>query len=272
MNPDSPPRSLTGELVAKGFVPFAFGASTNLRRLDPAPFGHALTMIDAEDPANLPFHDLMLRLNQHAYGGLGMPAWVQLDCALLPSAFVGWALPGHALPEELRASLAAPSDDTLVPVAEALAVPKATPEHWVTWSLCSVMRGHDLGFRAKLLALAAFRCTRATGIVQLDNPALRIHTRFGPLRLLSTWVPYHTRPEMTALYRLELPVSRLASLDRGETVALPEVERWLPTADHEARRQMDVALRSGDETWWLLHPGLALHRGRPCHPLSSWLI
>ena len=243
----------TRRLRDAGFVPFAFGAGSNLDALDLAPFGVPLVRCDAEDPRWLPMHAQLLRLNALAYGGMSMPAWVQLDCGVLPSAFLGWGLPAERVPAALREGLEVRGDEPLVPVAEALAVPSATPGRWVSWSLCSVVAGFDLGFASKLLSLAATRARSATGIVQLDGPALRVHTRFGPLWIEQPVVPYHTKPETTVIYRLDTP--DLDALDRGVSPAAPPADRWLDPADLPTRREMDRQSRAGTHTYQILPPG-----------------
>jgi hypothetical protein len=192
--------------LARGLVPFAFGRSTNLDALDLTPLGVPLRPIAAERPASHRFHTLLHRMNAHAFGGMGMPMWVQLDCAALPSAFIGFAAAASQLPDALARALDAHGDE-LVPVAEALCVPSATPATWVSVSLAAVLPGLGLGLASKLLGLTACRVERALGVTQYDNIALRTHTRLGPLVIVEPQAPFHTRAESTFLYELQRPAA-----------------------------------------------------------------
>ncbi|HMV68880.1 MAG TPA: hypothetical protein PKA64_18675, partial [Myxococcota bacterium] len=107
-------------------------------------------------------------------------------------------------PPPLRARLGAGPDD-LTPVAEALCVPSATPGTWVSVSLASVLPGLGLGLACKLLGLVACGARRALGVTQYDNPALRTHTRLGPLVIVEPTVPLHSRPDATFLYEITRP-------------------------------------------------------------------
>lgn len=247
--------SRLADLIARGFAPFAFGAADNLARLDPTPLGAPLLLLAAEDPDHADLHRTLNRLNGLAYGGadLAMPLWVQLDCGLLPSAFVGFAQRRSALPEALRHDLdPRGGPDAWVPVSEAIAVPSLVPGRFVSFSLASLVPG--LGFATKLLALAATRCREAVGVAQYDNPALRLHARFGRLELLQARALGHRHPDRTCVYRLRVDPDRLTRLDRGERAPDVVPDRWLDPADPEALAALDVAVRSG-ERWDVVAPG-----------------
>lgn len=242
-------------LIDLGFRPFAFGASANLRRLVVAPLGVPLTLLPAEGDAALPMHRALWRMNQHAYGGLGMPAWVQLDCGVLPSAFVGWMRRADALPAELRAVLDADaSDDQFLPVAESLAIPTAEPGTWMSYSLCAALPGFGLGLLSKSLALAAYGCERALGVAQYDNSAVRIHCRFGPLHLREARVPFHDKAARTFVYSLDLrdpSVIERALRPHGEA---PTPDLWLDPSDAAACAALNARVRNG-EAVCILPPG-----------------
>jgi hypothetical protein len=192
---------MTPELPA-WLVPFAFGARANLARLDLSPAGGPLLPIAGDDPAEERFHELLNRMNAHAFGGMGMPMWVQLDCGVLPSAFIGFAAHPSSLPASLCHALGVTANDQLVPVAEALAVPTVVPGRWMSVSMASVLPGYGLGWRAKSMCLDAVRAVESIGITQYDNPAIRAHLRLGALEVLTPAVRAHSRPDITFIYRL----------------------------------------------------------------------
>lgn len=247
------------ELVSEGYVPFAFGNRRNLEELHPAPFGESLHMIAADDPKNLHYHTAINRLNGLAYGGkdMGMPRWVQIDCGILPSAFVGFALPAEELPEKLKWQMDIHDESGLVPVAEAISIPTVQPGKYTSFSMCSVIPGKQLGYAAKLLSLKAYGCRRTLGVAQFDNFALRIHTRFGALSIDEPLVPYHTCPENTFVYSCDLRGGQvLDMLERGDVVGDErEPTFWLDSRDTDTMVEMARKVRAGAARYLLLPPG-----------------
>jgi hypothetical protein len=259
---------LLSSLAQRGYVPFAFGASSNLDRLDTRPLGVPLRRLDAADPANASFHRLLNKMNGLAYGGMGMPLWVQFDCGVLPSAFIGWGRGARDLPERLRHGLGLVGDEPLVPIAEALSVPSATPGQWVSWSMCSVLPGSQLGFASKLVSLAAYKAESTLGVAQYDNGSLRIHTRFGPLELVQPMASGHTWPERTFVYRLDLrDPTWLKSLADGATLPADAPTMLLDPDDVGKLRQIDARVRAGTHRYWLLPPGRVLEGDRWLNPI-----
>ncbi len=250
---------LIASLVESGLTPFAFGHEANLRMLHPSPFGADLLMLPADDPANLAFHHFVNRLNGVAYGGkdMGMPAWVQIDCGILPSAFIGFAVPARELPERLKWTLDLGSYDGLVPISEAISIPTAQPGRWMSYSMSTVLPGRGIGYASKVLSLRAYGCRSTLGVAQFDNFALRIHTRFGALEIVEPHVPYHTCPTNSFVYALDLRGGHvLDQLERGGTVA-DEREPTFMLDAHDTARMLDMAERSrtGKARYWLLPPG-----------------
>ncbi|MEL6179311.1 MAG: hypothetical protein AAFS10_10170 [Myxococcota bacterium] len=179
---------------------------------------HNPMVFDPLDPDALPFFRWVNAGNHLAYAGLGMPAWVQLDCCTLPSAMIGLALPIDALPKGLldplnaqvarlfgdEAALEAQRWTGLVPISSYCATPSWTPGTVVGFSLFSLIRGARLAVPTKALALKGYGCTRQIGITQYTNPALRTHTALGPLAVTHPRAWPHSLPERTFVYQLIL--------------------------------------------------------------------
>ena len=183
------------------------------------------------------FFDLVNAANAKAFGDMGMPAWVQLDCATLPTAMVGFAarkrhldqMGLHSLVVDLarRAGLAADDDpddglddDDLVPLAEYCALPTPDVGHVVGFSLFSLVPG--LGLRAKAAGLFAMEARVQTGVTQTTNTALKTHCRLGPLVVEKRGVQVHSKPGTTIVYRLQVPPpSTLAALAVGALTRVP---------------------------------------------------
>jgi len=251
---------IISSLVSEGFTPYAFGRTRNLALLHPSPFGADLEMLSADDPNNLRFHDLINRLNGLAYGGkdMGMPAWVQIDCGILPSAFIGFAMPAQQIPERLKWDLDLGGYDGLVPISEAISIPTAEPGRWMSYSMSSVISGKKIGYASKVLSLRAYGCRSTLGVAQFDNYALRMHTRFGPLEIVEPHVPYHTCPENSFVYALDLRGGHVLDiLERGGVVDdAREPSFLLHAQDTEKMVVMADRVRAGTHRYWLLSPGV----------------
>lgn len=200
-------------------VPFVFGhgawCAAWRERIDLRSVGaadcDAAVAIDVLDDDAVSFFAVVNAANARAFSGLAMPAWVQLDCATLPTAMVGFAAKKRDLVEhhaalvsdvEARAGVVV-DDDALVPLAEYCALPTPEAGHVVGFSLFSLLPG--LGLRAKALGLLAMQAQVQTGVTQFDNTALSTHCRFGPLVVEKRSVQVHSKPGTTLVYRLQVP-------------------------------------------------------------------
>lgn len=202
---------------------------------------HDAVALDVLDPAHAPFFERLRLANAHAFGDIGMPAWVQLDCATLPTAMIGFARRARDLAPSLRpifASTGEHHDDDLVPVAEYCALPTPVVDEVVGFSLFSLEPG--LGLRAKAMALLAYGARRQLGMTQRDNTALKTHCRLGVLDIVQVGVAVHSRPLTTLVYRLDVPDEQtLAAIARGELVRVP-------TSTAKNQRRPLIALQAGD--------------------------
>jgi hypothetical protein len=216
--------------VTAPLVPFVFGHGPWLEgwraRVPTMTDASDAVVVDVLAPDNVPFFKLMLAGNARAFGDIGMPAWVQLDCATLPTAMIGFARRAGdidaAVVDDLvgRAGLAAIGTEQLVPLAEYTALCTPAAGDVVGFSLFSLLPG--LGLRAKALGLLVMGARHQTGITQIDNVALRTHARFGPLEVVRLGVEVHSRPTTTLVYRLVVPDEEsLRALARGEHNRVP---------------------------------------------------
>jgi len=237
------------------YVPFVFGhgvwCGAFAARVPAMDDASPVVVVDVLEPSSAPFFALLLAGNARAFGDMGMPAWVQLDCATLPTAMIGFAVRARALDPSVRADLVARAglggidDDALVPVAEYTALCTPEPGHVVGFSLFSLVPG--LGLRAKAMALQAMGARRQTGITQRDNTALRTHARFGPLTIVQVGVAVHSKPKTTLVYELGVPSDdTLVELARGTRTRVPYAgqTRERPT-DHLQRGDVVVDVDVG---------------------------
>jgi hypothetical protein len=227
-------------------IPFVFGhgswTETWQKRIPAMADADDAVFIDVLDPQTTPFFKLMIAANAKAFGDMGMPAWVQLDCATLPTAMIGFARRAAAVDAALRADLeeragVVVDDDALIPLAEYTAL--CTPEAGtvVGFSLYSLEAG--LGLRAKAMGLLAMKATTQQGITQLDNSALKTHSRLGPLHILRVGVDVHSRPKTTLIYRLKVPAADVLAAFAAGT-------RRSVVYEGQTRRKARTALVAGD--------------------------
>lgn len=239
--------------------PFLVATPDHLARFDRAPFGHPIAPDACIDPLRIsaaPFIELLARLDAITFGAIGMPMprWAFLDVASLPGAIFGLARrrpdADAALCTVLRVD---PAYRGLIPLSMYIAVPAADPSLWIGHNLVS-LREHlpheplrGLGRLTKALALKAFRAGAQIGVTQWDSTALHVHTRMGPLALLTAWTPAHTDP-CTLTYRADLTDESLRALagDPSVTLPCPPPDLWMDTRDLPSMRALQTRLESGE--------------------------
>ena len=139
-----------------------------------------------------------------------------------------------------------------VPVGGYCAAPSAAPGTWVGWSLWSLMPAVGLGQAAKALALSAYR-------TQYDNSALKVHTRFGPLRILVATVPFHTSPG-SFVYESDFT-------DGAGAAAGKEPSFLLDPFDYDRQAAMQKAVEAGRSEFYVLAPGHLTENGTTYVPI-----
>lgn len=254
--------------VADGYGLWLASNREVLARLDLSPAGVAVTGLDflAAQPADRDWTvaDLMRVynvLNATSFGEKGIPLqdWVMIDLGLLPSAFLLMTLPfarAAALaadpqaPPRVRAILPAVIAEARrldhegpIPVAGYCAAPTPEPGAWVGWSLCSAIPG--LGTTAKGLALIAYRATRLTGVAQFFDPSVRVHRKFGPMRLRRAVLDLHPVAH-TMVYETTV---------FGEEDPSAQPTGWLGARDLLDQRALQARMDRGGEVE-ILSPGL----------------
>jgi hypothetical protein len=258
------------QLPSDGYGLYVASNHDVLERLNTGPFGLAVTPLDFLGPPQPDWSiaDLMRVynvLNATAFGEKGIPLqnWVMIDLGLLPSAFLLITVPaaraaaalagshgseaGEPRPNRVLAAVLAEAErlgyDGPIPVAGYCAAP--TPVHggWVGWSLCSAIRG--LGTTTKGLGLEIYGARTLTGVAQFTDQALRVHRRFGPMRVLAAVLELHPVAH-TLVYRTD--------------VHAPEPEEeptmWMDCRDLDAQREMQAKLDAGTSRFYVLSPGL----------------
>lgn len=226
--------------------PFVIAAAPDALRLP-----QGVRVVDPFESGNAAFCRAMNRANCLAYdgtpevgtcaGALGMPAWVMLDCCLLPAGVFGFETRREFVPKAFAAQLDPDESCEWIGVSEYVALPSTRESEVVGVSLFSFVEGHSLGRRTKALALASLGARTQTGVTQWTSPGLPLHVEFGELRVVTSSVPVHNRAAETFVYRVALPdrdaLLRMFEGDRGQRVLASavatidprgaDVEGWL---------------------------------------------
>ena len=244
------------DALIEGYGTFLVAPADSFAHADTAPFGLDLTWhIDPLAAASGPFLDLLQTLDGLTFGPEGMPMdkWVFYDCSELPGFIYGFATPVETLSDEERALFRVPEGYTgPVPLSMYIAIPMMEPGTWFGHNLASLNRIlphrglHHLGTITKALALKCYKVERFVGATQWTSKALYIHTKFGPLELLTTYTPAHSIHE-TLTYAFDVTdlSLRAAFGDPEAVLERPTPDRHLASDDVATMKAMQEALESG---------------------------
>ncbi|MHC5022545.1 MAG: hypothetical protein ACYTGG_01360 [Planctomycetota bacterium] len=239
--------------------PFLIAPPWHVAHFDRRPFDLPIPDENVLDPTRVQtatFLDRLKTLDELTFGpeGMSMPRWVFYVCAEVPGGVFGFAARAESLPAPVRSRLGLGEGETgLVPLSMWIAIPVRPPGTWVGHNLASLNRVlpelqlTGLATITKALALKAFRCRHQVGATQWDSPALRVHSRFGSMELLTAWTPAHSMPA-TLTYRLELADEPLRSAlgDPDVTISRPAADTEINVEDHGAMRRLQARLEDGE--------------------------
>ncbi len=195
-------------LASAGLSPFIATSRMTLDALDRSPIGRSghIHLLEREEDRS--FHEAFRLANGLGFAPAAkMPNWVLVDCMLMQTAIVGFAIAKKRAPDDLIQAFGSdPSFDLAdldyLPVSAQIAGTSLDCKSLVGYSLFSLRRFLPqvpaLGVVTKALALQVYRAQgrRFIGLTFWDNKALSIQGRFGrPMRIELTTVPiYSTRP------------------------------------------------------------------------------
>lgn len=253
------------EGIHEKLVPYAltFGRNTGHLNLD-LDLHDEIEILHVEDEENAEFCGILNQSNQLAFGGpkdMGMPLWVMLDCAILPSAMVGFMLAADDVPDDLWDLLDLEDDyDGWVPVSEYCAALTVEPGCVSGFSLHSHIANQGIATRTKALALAVLDAKAQIGVTQFANPAIRVHARFGPMEILLHRPAVHTHSEDSFVYRLELPDMKMLESMARDVVEFgvanrPEGVTWSFDPDDERSHVRLATHLSDGGRAWIVSPG-----------------
>jgi hypothetical protein len=168
------------------------------------------------DLQELEFAEQIYFIEERAFGAanMAMPRWVFYDCAVIPGFVAGFAMRTSKLPEAIRQLMYAdprrdPSSEW-TPLSLFIIIPTMAKGQWVAHNLCSVNsilpakdRFYGLGFLSKAFGLWYANVESCCGMTQWSNPALRLHTHYGHMEVVTAYTPVHSHAK-TITYRVQV--------------------------------------------------------------------
>lgn len=230
----------------------ALGAADNQRALCLEPFGHAVEYFDAEKHPDLV--TLYREVNALAFpGALALPGWVLSDLYLMPGAIGLLTCEARFLDIPVRKRLGLRPDDTAIAAAY-LGAPTVHPGTFIGVSLLSLIPRVLAGAWVKALTLRMLGARRLRGVAQWQNPSVRVHTRMGPIRVVSSVPGTHEFKAKSFVYESQLGDDSAWGLAMQRKVEM-QIDAKIPGSDHdELGRVLDRA--EAGESIYVVPPGL----------------
>lgn len=230
----------------------ALGAADNQRALDLAPFGHETVYFPAEKRPDLVA--LYREANQLAFpGALALPGWVLSDLYLLPGAIGLLTCEARYLDVPIRKRLGLRPDDTAIAAAY-LGAPTVHPGTFIGVSLLSLIPRVLAGAWVKALTLRMLGAKRLRGVAQWQNPSVRVHTRMGPIRVVSSVPGTHEFKAKSFVYESTLGDESEWGLAMQRKVEM-RIDARIPGSDHDELGRILERAEAGEEIH-IVPPGL----------------
>jgi hypothetical protein len=163
----------------------------------------------------LEFAEQIYFLEDKAFGAanMTMPRWVFYDCAVIPGFVAGFAMKTAKLPEAIRKVMRVDPDSEWTPLSLFIIIPTMAKGQWVAHNLCAINsllaekdRLYGLGFLSKAFGLWYANVESCCGMTQWDNAALKLHTHYGAMEVVTAYTPVHSHAK-TITYRVQVDTS-----------------------------------------------------------------
>jgi hypothetical protein len=250
------------QLLDAGLVPYVATSEHYLKYLDLSLFGGKEIIRLLENPEHRNFHEAYLVSNSLAFGNpnLKMQNWVYIDCVLMQTAVVGFAIPTAKAPSTLvnhyeRDPWVDADKLDYIPISGQIASLGIDRRTLVGFSLFSLRRQiehidvHKLAHKTKYAALKVYRAEeldKYVGISQYDNKGLLTHTLFGKKMYIDqTTAPLHPLRDMSFTYSMKV------DLDEGRILgdmskSAGDYDFLLKADDLQSKLEMQGRIRNGE--------------------------
>jgi len=242
------------QLLDCKLVPYIATSEILLPHLDLSIFDGREVVKLLEDPNARNFHEAYLVSNSLGFGNpeLKMANWVYIDCVLMQSAVVGFAVKASEAPDTLRSFY---EDDPYVDVdtldyipvsgqIAALGIDGKTLTGFSLFSLRRQLPNWDLPKLATYTKYAALHVYKAhekgqfVGLSQYNNKALKTHALFGPKMYIErTIMPLHPLREMSFIYSMQVDFDDERIFGNVEDMQVEDSIEFLLNADDTYQKQ-----------------------------------
>jgi hypothetical protein len=165
--------------------------------------------------AELEFAEQIYFIEENAFGAanMTMPRWVFFDCAVMPGFVAGFAMRTSKLPAAIKKVMRHDPKHEWTPLSLFIIIPTMAKGQWVAHNLCAINsllgeedRLYGLGFLSKAFGLWYANVESCCGMTQWANPALKLHTHYGVLEIVTAYTPVHSHAK-TITYRAQVNTS-----------------------------------------------------------------
>jgi hypothetical protein len=250
------------QLLDEGLVPYISTSEHYLQYLDLSLFGGKEIIRVLENPEHRNFHEAYLVSNSLAFGNpnLKMQNWVYIDCVLMQSAVVGFAIPIDKAPATLvnhyeKDPWVDADKLDYIPISGQIASIGIDRRTLVGFSLFSLRRQiehinvHKLAHKTKYAALKVYRAEeldKYVGISQYDNKGLLTHTLFGKKMFIDqTTAPLHPLRDMSFTYSMKVDLDERRILDEMSQ-EVGDYDFLLKADDFKKKMEMQDRIKSGE--------------------------
>jgi len=243
------------------------------------PLDKELTWIDPFDLTNKNFLKNQITLDGLCYGGkeMAVPPWVVVDAGYCPSALIGFCKKAKDLPKEIRGNFIYNNENNLIPISEYCAIPTITNELFghTLGSIGNKLGIKGLGTLTKAISLEILRDfgSKFSGIAQYDNISLRVHTKFGKLKIDYPLVPGHSEDKISFKYSMKVPSEKKLLEILSEVPNEKEKPSYyLNPFDYNLLKEMHKKVINAKRAYYILPPGLIIKNGRKLVPIKEEII
>lgn len=237
--------------------PYLFCNAKNIEFFNMSPLGVKIEddlTFDCLNTNSEEFFNLITKMDEISFGdqGMGMDRWVMFDCSAMPGAIFGLALCVSDIDEDLKQKMGISDNYSgYVPVSMYIAIPTIEPGHWFGHNLSSLNTNlksklPGLGLLTKAMGLLTLKIDEQYGATQWNSPAINIHAKLAPLKLLSTITPVHTYRNSLAYIASYTDDSIMAVLSNID-INMPKESFKLSSDDANMLEKMQTNIENGVE-------------------------
>jgi len=220
--------------IVNELTPFVYAYEENVKEFDLNAFSSSkVIQFSPFKHEDLEFFNLLKVLDKNSFqeSGMGMDNWVFLDCAIMPSAIIGFAIhSSKASLEILETYNIDKSYNGFIPLSMFIAIPMVRKGYWFAHNLSSSnsflkdkLKG--LGLLTKAMGIKILKIKNLMGATQWGNHSLKVHTRLAKLKLESAHTPIHSHPD-SIIYSCEFHPGDIenALTKKGQSVSNHKID------------------------------------------------